>query len=96
MAGNIAGNTGIYISALGGLVSSSAVTASVAALAFSGNVPYEVAAQTAIIAGIISTLNKIALIKISGSKELYLHSRSTFILIASVGTVALYLWSHYL
>ncbi|NPE27604.1 MgtC/SapB family protein [Methanococcoides sp. SA1] len=95
LAGEFAGSTGIYITALGGLVSSSAVVASVAALAFTGNVPYTVAAQTAVMAGIISTLNKIILIRVSGSKELYYHSRNTFVLIAIVGTVVLYLWSYF-
>ncbi|MCM1985462.1 MgtC/SapB family protein [Methanococcoides seepicolus] len=95
LAGEFAGSTGIYITALGGLVSSSAVVASVAALAFTGNVPYTVAAQTAVMAGIISTLNKIMLIRVSGSKELYYHSRNTFVLIAIVGTVVLYLWSYF-
>jgi len=64
-------------------------------LAFTGNVPYTVAAQTAVMAGIISTLNKIMLIRMSGSKELYYHSRNTFVLIAIVGTVVLYLWSYF-
>ncbi|WP_440952823.1 MgtC/SapB family protein [Methanococcoides sp. FTZ1] len=89
------GDTGVYASALGGLVSSSAVTASVAALAFSGNVSYTIAAQTAVIAGIISTLNKLVLIRISGSKELYCRSRNTLLLIASVGIASLYLWNRY-
>lgn len=89
------GTAGVYASALGGLVSSSAVTASVAALAFTGNVPHTVAAQTAVAAGIISTLNKLALIRISGSRELYSRSRNTLLLIAIMGISALYLWSHY-
>ncbi|MEL4305901.1 MgtC/SapB family protein [Methanococcoides sp. LMO-2] len=89
------GDAGVYASALGGLVSSSAVTASVAALAFSGNVSYTVAAQTAVAAGIISTLNKLVLIRISGSKELYCRSRNTLILIAATGIAALYLWTLY-
>ncbi|UGV40653.1 MgtC/SapB family protein [Methanococcoides orientis] len=89
------GTAGVYASALGGLVSSSAVTASVAALAFSGNVSYSVAAQTAVIAGIISTLNKLVLVRISGSKELYYRSRNTMLLIAIVGISTLYLWSSY-
>jgi uncharacterized membrane protein (DUF4010 family) len=90
------GTAGVYASALGGLVSSSAVTASVAALAFSGNVPYTVAAQTAVIAGIISTLNKLVLVRVSGSKELYCRSRNTLLLIAIVGMSTLYLWSNYI
>ncbi|KGK99184.1 MgtC/SapB transporter [Methanococcoides methylutens] len=90
------GTAGVYASALGGLVSSSAVTASVAALAFSGNVSYSVAAQTAVIAGIISTLNKLVLVRISGSKELYYRSRNTMLLIAIVGISTLYLWSSYI
>ncbi|SES77969.1 Uncharacterized membrane protein, DUF4010 family [Methanococcoides vulcani] len=89
------GTAGVYASALGGLVSSSAVTASVAALAFTGNVSYTVAAQTAVIAGVISTLNKLVLIRVSGSKELYCRSRNTMLLIAIVGISTLYLWSRY-
>ncbi|MGM0771215.1 MAG: MgtC/SapB family protein [Halobacteriota archaeon] len=89
------GDAGVYASAFGGLVSSSAVTASVASLAFSGNVSYTVAAQTAVAAGIISTINKMILIRISGSKDLYYRSRKTLILIAATGIAALFLWNLY-
>jgi uncharacterized membrane protein (DUF4010 family) len=88
-----AGTTGIYITALGALVSSSGVIVSVTLLAVSGNISYEVAANTAILASLISTLNKILLSKISGSKSLFSLAKKDFGIIAIIGTVALLLWN---
>lgn len=95
-ANEYGGAEGTYITALGGIVSSSAVTASVAALAFSGNLSTQTAAETAILAGLISTLNKIFYIKITGSRELLRTSISTFLLIAAAGSVTLLIWSFYM
>jgi uncharacterized membrane protein (DUF4010 family) len=88
-----AGTTGIYITALGALVSSSGVIVSVTLLAVSGNISYEVAANTAILASLISTLNKILLSKISGSASLFSLAKKDFGIIAIIGTVALLLWN---
>ncbi len=94
-ANEVAGPIGTYAIALGGLVSSSAVTASVAALASNGSISYSVAAQTAVIAGIISTLNKLMLIRVSGSSALLQRSRNTMVLLALVGAAGLVMWSYY-
>jgi uncharacterized membrane protein (DUF4010 family) len=88
-----AGTAGIYMTALGALVSSSGVIVSVALLAVSGNITPQVAANTAILASLISTLNKILLSKISGSASLFSLAKKDFGIIAIIGTVALLLWN---
>ena len=90
------GAEGTYITALGGIVSSSAVTASVAALAFSGNISVQTAGITAVLAGLISTLNKPLYIKISGSPEFFRTAVLSFIIIALCGAVTLLIWSFYM
>ncbi len=89
----IAGTAGIYITALGALVSSSGVIVSVTLLAVSGNISYEVAANTAVLASLVSTVNKILLSKISGSASLFPLAKNTFGIIAVTGSVALLLWN---
>lgn len=86
------GTYGIYALAIGGVVSSSAVTASLAALAVNGNLSYITAAEIAVIAGIISILNKIVLIRISGSPELEQKSRWKLLILAAVGLTTLFGW----
>lgn len=54
------GTNFFYLAALGGLISSAAVVASVSTLAFIGSVTPTVAAETALFATAIATLNKIA------------------------------------
>lgn len=95
-ANEYAGAGGAYAIALGGIVSSSAVTASVAALAFTGNLSVQIAAETAILAGLVSTLSKPFYIKISGSPELFRISLLSFIAIAIAGSVTLIIWSTYM
>nr|WP_281246275.1 MgtC/SapB family protein [Methanolobus profundi] len=95
-ANEYAGAGGAYATALGGIVSSSAVTASVAALAFSGNLSVETAAETAILAGIVSTISKPFYIKISGSPELFKISLYSFIAIVVAGALSLIIWSFYI
>ncbi|MEZ5335847.1 MAG: DUF4010 domain-containing protein [Methanolobus sp.] len=95
-ANEYAGAGGAYITALGGMVSSSAVTASVAALAFSGNISVETAAETAILAGLVSTLTKPFYIKVSGSPELFKTSLASFLTIVIAGSVVLLVWSYYM
>ncbi|HSV42407.1 MAG TPA: MgtC/SapB family protein [Methanomassiliicoccales archaeon] len=53
------GESGVYVSAIGGLVSSAAVAASLGSLVFTGNLDPIVAAQTVMIASSISCLNKV-------------------------------------
>jgi uncharacterized membrane protein (DUF4010 family) len=89
------GAEGTYITALGGIVSSSAVTASVAALAFTGNIPVQTAGITAVLAGLVSTLNKPLYIKVSGSSEFFRTAVLSFIVIALSGAVTLLLWDFY-
>jgi len=89
----IAGTAGIYVTALGALVSSSGVIISVTLLAVSGNISYATAANTAVLASLISTVNKILLSKISGSSSLFSLAKNTFGIIAVIGTLALLLWN---
>jgi len=73
-------------------VSSAAVTASVGALAFGGNLSPTTAALVAVLASIISTSNKIVLVRLAGSMELYVKVRRSFLILMSVGAVAFLLW----
>ena len=90
---DFAGAIGIYATALGAFVSSSGVIVSVTLLAVGGKITYTTAAQTAVLASLISTINKILLSKISGSAELFSKSKKIFGFIALTGVVALFLWS---
>ncbi len=94
LAYNTGGTAGIYATALGALVSSSGVIVSVTLLAVSGNISYATAANTAVLASLISTINKILLSKISGSDTLFSSSKNTFGVIAIIGTLALLLWNY--
>ncbi len=87
-----AGVTGVYATALGGFISSAVVTASATALAVSGHVSYSTAALTAVLAGIISTVNKIILVKWAGSQELAEMVKKTFTGFVILGTVVLIIW----
>jgi uncharacterized membrane protein (DUF4010 family) len=87
-----AGVTGVYATALGGFISSAVVTASATALAVSGHVSYSTAALTALLAGIISTVNKIILVKWAGSQELAEMVKKTFTGFIILGAVALIIW----
>lgn len=87
-----AGTTGVYATALGGFISSAVVTASAAALAVSGHVSYSTAALTAVLAGIISTANKIILVKWAGSQELAEMVKKTFTGFIILGAVVLIIW----
>jgi uncharacterized membrane protein (DUF4010 family) len=93
-ANEVAGTAGIYATALGAFVSSSGVIVSITLLAVSGNISYMTAANTAVLASLISTINKILLSKISGSNELYSISKTVFGLITLTGVAALFLWSY--
>lgn len=87
------GSTGVFFVALGGLVSSAAVTASVGALALGGSLSPSTAALVAVLACVISTSNKILLVKLSGSDELEKKMKGSFLILISVGVVALVLWA---
>jgi uncharacterized membrane protein (DUF4010 family) len=91
-ANSWAGVTGVYATALGGFISSAVVTASATALAVSGHVSYSTAALTALLAGIISTVNKIILVKWAGSQELAEMVKKTFTGFVMLGTVVLIIW----
>ena len=90
------GAAGVYATALGGFISSAVVTASVAALAVSGNVSYSTAAITAVLASIISTGNKMILVKWSGPPGLGLLVNKTFTQFIIFGTVLLIIWGFYI
>jgi len=87
-----AGAAGVYATALGGFISSAVVTASVAALAVSGNVSYETAALTAVLASIISTGNKMLLVKWSGPAGLGSLVNKTFTQFIILGTIVIIAW----
>jgi uncharacterized membrane protein (DUF4010 family) len=90
------GAAGVYATALGGFISSAVVTASVAALAVSGNVSYETAALTAVLASIISTGNKMLLVKWSGPPGLGLLVNKTFTQFIILGTIILIVWGFFI
>ncbi len=91
-ANRYAGVAGVYATALGGFISSAVVTASAAALAVSGHVPYSTAALTAVLAGIISTGNKILLVRLAGTCELEEMIKKTFTRFIVLGTFVLIVW----
>jgi uncharacterized membrane protein (DUF4010 family) len=92
-AHRIAGTAGIYFTSLGALISSSGVIVSVTLLAVSGSISYETAASTAVLASLVSTVNKILISKISGSPSLFSLAKNTFGIITAIGTLALLLFS---
>jgi uncharacterized membrane protein (DUF4010 family) len=92
-ANQIAGTIGIYATALGALVSSSGVIVSVTLLAVNGNISYITAANTALLASIVSTLNKILISRISGSTSLFSISKNIFGIIAIIGALAVLVWN---
>jgi uncharacterized membrane protein (DUF4010 family) len=91
-ANRYAGVAGVYATALGGFISSAVVTASAAALAVSGNVPYSTAAITAVLAGLISTGNKILLVRWAGPRELAEPIKKTFTTFIGLGMLILITW----
>jgi len=91
-----AGAAGVYATALGGFISSAVVTASVSALAVSGHVSYPTAALTAVLASIISTGNKMLLVKWSGPAGLGSRVNKTFTQFIILGTVIMIVWGFYI
>jgi uncharacterized membrane protein (DUF4010 family) len=87
-----AGVAGVYATALGGFISSAVVTASAAALAVNGNVSYSTAAITAVLASIISTGNKMILVKWSGPPALVGIINKTFTRFIIFGAIVLIIW----
>ncbi|HEY9245655.1 MAG TPA: MgtC/SapB family protein [Candidatus Methanoperedens sp.] len=87
-----AGSAGVYATALGGFISSAVVTASATALAVNGHVSYTTAALTAVLASIISTGNKIILVKWAGPQELLALIKKTFAAFIILGTIILVIW----
>ena len=67
-----------------------------ASLAVNGSISFTTAAQAAVLASIVSTSAKIMLVKMSGSDELFVHSRDTFAVLVLVGAIALAGWSYYI
>ena len=91
-ANRYAGSAGVYVTALGGFVSSAVVTASVVSLAVSGHVSPTTAALTAVLAGIMSTGTKIFIVKWSGPKELEELIKKTFTKFISLGIAVIIIW----
>ena len=91
-----AGSAGVYATAIGGFISSAVVTASAAALAVGGDVSYGTAALTAVLASIISTGNKMLLVKWSGPPALVGLINKTFTRFIIFGTVVLIIWGFFI
>jgi len=89
------GSVGIYATAIGGIVSSSAVTVSMASLALNGTISYPLAAQIAVMAGLISTLAKPLYMKLTGAEQLFRKATVHFVIITAIGAVSLLIWSYY-
>ncbi len=87
-----AGSAGVYATAIGGFISSAVVTASAAALAVGGDVSYGTAALTAVLASIISTGNKMLLVKWSGPPALAGLINKTFTRFIIFGMAVLIGW----
>lgn len=87
-----AGVAGVYATALGGFLSSAVVTASAAALAVNGNISFGTAAITAVLASLISTGNKILLVKWSGPQQLVGMINKTFTGFIISGAIVLIAW----
>ena len=87
-----AGAAGVYATALGGFVSSAVVTASAATLAVNGDVSYSTGAITAILASLVSTGNKMILVKWSGPPKLGELINKTFTRFVIVGGIVLVIW----
>jgi uncharacterized membrane protein (DUF4010 family) len=87
-----AGAAGIYATALGGLISSAIVTASVAALAAGGHISYATAALTGVLASIISTGSSMMLVKWIGPPQLARMVSKTFTSSIIVGIIVLIIW----
>lgn len=90
------GTAGIYVLALGGLISSAAVTASMAAIALSDPSLTVTAALTAVLAGIISTANKMVLVRMAGPAELSRNVNRTFISLILLSIVVFAAWALYI
>lgn len=82
------GPAGVYATALGGLVSAGAVTASVASLWATGAVPLEVAVRTAVLASVIGAANKLVILRAT-NRDVYRKARLPFGVLSGVGVVAL-------
>ena len=87
-----AGAAGVYATALGGFISSAVVTASATALAVNGDVSYGTGAITAILASLISTGNKMLLVKWSGPPMLSDMVNKTFTRFILAGGIVLVIW----
>lgn len=88
IAGSYISNLGVYLTAVGGFVSSAAVTASLSSLVYSTSISPFIVAETALLACVISTLNKIFLIRLS-SRGLARKSVLPFGATAAVGIASM-------
>jgi len=89
------GTAGVYALALGGLISSAAVTASMAAIALSDPSLTVTAALTSVLAGIISTANKMVLVRMAGPLALSRCVNRTFVSLILVSIVVFAAWAVY-
>ncbi|MEM2976461.1 MAG: DUF4010 domain-containing protein, partial [Thermoplasmata archaeon] len=89
------GSAGIYMTALAGFVSSAAVVFSVSTLAFTGHLSPLLAGEVAVLACLMSTLNKLMIVR-AGSKELSQSSRAMIAATFGVGLIGLVAMELYL
>jgi uncharacterized membrane protein (DUF4010 family) len=95
LANEYLGSYGVYISAIGGFVSSAAVAASLGTLVFTDNLDPLIAAQTIMLACAFSCVNKIIITR-SVDKELASAAKSRLVMVtvvAVVNTAALFIIS---
>jgi uncharacterized membrane protein (DUF4010 family) len=95
LANEYLGSYGVYISAIGGFVSSAAVAASLGTLVFTDNLDPLIAAQTIMLACVFSCVNKIIITR-SVDKDLASAAKSRLVMVtvvAVVNTAALFIIS---
>lgn len=85
------GHGGLYVTAFfSGLADTDAITLSVANLVKNGDLAVKVAVNTIVLAVMVNTLVKIAIIAIFGSRNLFKLSAIAFTLIFSIGSLVLF------
>lgn len=90
--GDAAGPMGIYSIALGGVVSSAAVVATMGSFVGWGYVDYPTAAAVSVMAGMISILSKIVLIRWFGTYGMYRIAAGSIIYLFVGGIMAFAVW----
>lgn len=86
------GNMGLYATAIvSGLADTDAITLTVANLVKIGDIEMQTGVSTIVLAVMVNTLVKIAIIYIFGARKLFKYSLAAFLVIFSIGTAILFL-----